>query len=234
MKNNFYPKFLFFFSLNFIQVQNTQYLKLPNLKIQNEMLNSLEIDKYNKKNQEDRKVIKNYDLKAQQIEMNRKKYFFNSSLYHLVKNKNNINQEPKKFLKNEEIKELKIKKAPMVLSPSPSSISTTSSKKFTNKNFKQDVPVSNYKLPFIRNPTRSEISLTRTNLKSGSSILSNSNGKEMIINDDNNSYHYSSYLCNLSNESLNSSALTKSDGRMNKLSDTLTDRSAKVSFKFDK
>jgi hypothetical protein len=216
-------------------VHNTQYLKLPNLKIQNEMLNSLEIDKYNKKNQEDRKIIKNYDLKAQQIELNRKKYFFNSSLYHLVKNKNNTNQEPKKYLNNEEIKELKIKKAPMVSSPSPSSISTTSSKKIINKNFKQDVPSSNYKLPFIRNPTRSEISLTRSDLRSGSSILSNSNVKEMIINDgNNNSYHYSSYLCNLSNESLNSTAITKSDGRMNKFSDTLTNRSAKVSFKFDK
>ena len=176
--------------------------------------------------------MKNHDIKAQQIEMNRKKYFFNSSLYHLVKNKTNKSLESKKFVGNEEVKELKIKKAPIISSPSPSSISTTSSKIGINKILKDNTPPSNYKLPFIRNPMHSEVSSNRSNIKSDSSTVSSA--KEIVLNDDNNHYHYTSYLCNLSNDSSNSTVTTKSDGRVSKFSDALTNRSTKVSFKFDK
>ncbi len=80
----------------------------------------------------------NYDLKSQQTEiLRRKKFFFNSTLYHLIKKPGT-----KDFYSDEHINEIKVGKSPLTISPAPSSISTISSKIVTKNN--------NTKLPLLQ------------------------------------------------------------------------------------
>ena len=152
-------------------------------------------------------------MKSQQ--MTHRKKFFNSSLYHLIQKNNRVNSS--KLNDGEEIKELKIKKAPIIVtlkSPSPSPTSTmsiASSKQSHKNNSKLSRYEKSYKLPFIRAPNSST-----------SSVANTSNASDEGLENDVN--HYTSYLYKFS-ENVNNNQ---------RVGHVTNNRTSKVSFKLDK
>ena len=194
------------------------------------MLNSKYQNNLIETKQKERKVLKNHE----QYEMNRKNRFFTSTLYHLVQNNSNkTNRRSNKFKEVDDIKELNIKKAPIISSPISPSISSASSKVVYSKNRKQDSPSSNYKLPFISAfySSKDSSSLLTNTVKSSSSYSSVKHAQTSTIDDEN---YYTSYMCSI-NDNLKSNSTTKPASKFdNKRNAFLQNRSSKVSFKLDK